>query len=553
MKEQKTISLTTFIFVLIALVLLCGVVIFAILTQDNKEEVINDVENNTSSIITNSNKEENIIENTEIGDYISKFDISFLKLENQKANKIYSPLSIKYALKMLEEGATGESKLQISKVIGNSDVTKYNPSSNLSLANSLFIRDTFENAIKDEYKDTLETKYNAEVITDSFSNSENINTWVSNKTLNLINNMIENIEADKNFILINALGIDMEWESKFLRQGGAECYYEHENFAWHTAEQVTSFEFNENELLVSGMEVIASINNYDIVNELGKENIKKTVGEEFKKWAKSLDEYDYEYEDIFNGDLTDKNIELKLEQYLDGGKYYSYYDSQGYIAELNSNYKRVDKSTDFSLYIDDNVKAFSKDLKEYDGTTLQYIGIMPVNEDLDSYIENTDEAEINYIISSLKELKPENFKDGVVTKIIGYIPKFKFEYDLNLKEDLEKLGITNVFEKGKANLTNISNDENVYISEAVHKANIEFTQDGIKAAAATMFGGAGAGDSFDYIYEVPVEEIDITFDKPYMFFIRDKETGEIWFTGTVYEPLLWENEPEKDSPMNGRV
>ena len=41
---------------------------------------------------------------------------------------------------------------------------------------------------------------------------------------------------------------------------------------------------------------IASINNYDIVNELGKENIKKTVGEEFKKWAKSLDEYDYEYE-----------------------------------------------------------------------------------------------------------------------------------------------------------------------------------------------------------------------------------------------------------------
>ena len=62
-----------------------------------------------------------------------------------------------------------------------------------------------------------------------------------------------------------------------------------------------------------------------------------------------------------------------------------------------------------------------------------------------------------------------------------------------------------------------------------------------------MFGGAGGGDPFDYLYQVPVEEIDLTFDKPYMFLIRDKENGEVWFVGTVYEPLLWENEPEKDN------
>ena len=33
----------------------------------------------------------------------SKFDFAFLKFENEKENKIYSPLSIKYAFKMLEE------------------------------------------------------------------------------------------------------------------------------------------------------------------------------------------------------------------------------------------------------------------------------------------------------------------------------------------------------------------------------------------------------------------------------------------------------------------
>lgn len=555
MKEQKKISLATFVLILMILVLLCCLIIFIISTQDNKKqeenkvvnEAISDVENNTSSDIINDNDEENKITNNKTGDYISEFDISFLKLENEKVNKIYSPLSIKYALKMLEEGATGESKMQISKIIGNSGITKYNSSSNLSLANALFVRDTFEKSIKDEYKDTLQEKYDAEVIVDSFANADTVNTWVSNKTLNLINNMLESIGEDKNFLLVNALGIDMEWANKFLKQGGVECYYEHENFWWHTAEQVTSFKFGEDEQLVSGMEIIASINNYNIVDELGKENIKKTVGEEFKKWAKNLNENDYEYNDIFNGDLSEENIELKLEQYLEGGKYYSDYESKGYISELDSNYKRVDKSTDFSLYVDDNVKAFAKDLKEYNGTTLQYIGIMPVNKELDDFVKNADEKEINTIISNLKELITENFKDGVVTKITGYIPKFKFEYDLKLKEDLAKIGITDVFEEGKANLTELSDEENIYISDAVHKANIEFTQDGIKAAAATMFGGAGAGDSFDYIYEVPVEEIDLTFDKPYMFIIRDKETGEIWFTGTVYEPLLWENEPEKDN------
>ena len=42
---------------------------------------------------------------------------------------------------------------------------------------------------------------------------------------------------------------------------------------------------------------------------------------------------------------------------------------------------------------------------------------------------------------------------------------------------------------------------------------------------------------------MPVEEIDLTFDKPYMFIIRDKDTGEVWFAGTVYNPLSIEDEP----------
>lgn len=552
MKKDKKIkiSLKTFLIVIILMILIFAISTYVIILNLNKnEQTPKDISLKNLSATNNVDNKKNQTENNNLSNTfnVSEFDFSFLKLENQEENKVYSPLSIKYALKMLEEGTTGDSKSQITKVIENYNLTKYNSNTNMSLANALFIRDSFKNEVKEDYINTLKTKYDADVIFDSFSTPENVNSWISNKTLKIINNLVEEIDSDKNFLLVNALGIDMEWKNKFLEPINWECSYAHENFRWEAPMQVFSNEFGENKSQISGMGIVASINNYDIITEIGEENIKKTVGDEFKKWAKNLTETDWEYDSIFEGNLTDEKIEEKLTQYLEGGKYYGQYDSEGYISELNSNYKNIHCSTDFSLYVDENVKAFSKDLKEYDGTTLQYVGIMPITEDLDSYIKNADESQINNIVNNLKDLKLENFKKGVVTKITGYIPKFEFEYDLKLKEDLEKLGITDIFVQGRANLTKICDDEEVYINEAVHKANIEFTQDGIKAAAATMFGGGGGGESFDYFYDVPVEEIDLTFDKPYMFLIRDKETGEIWFTGTVYEPLLWENEPEKDN------
>ena len=81
--------------------------------------------------------------------------------------------------------------------------------------------------------------------------------------------------------------------------------------------------------------------------------------------------------------------------------------------------------------------------------------------------------------------------------------------------------------------------DKAYITDASHSANIEFSNDGIKAAAATIVGGAGdaTDPNFDYFFEIPIEKIDLTFDKPFMYLIRDKETGEIWFAGTVYEPI----------------
>ncbi len=450
------------------------------------------------------------------GNGLEKFDLYFLQLENNKKNMIYSPLSIKYAMEMLAEGAAGDTKTQLDNIIGDYKANKYTNSKNMSFANAMFIKDTYKTKIKADYTQKLSTKYNAEVVFDSFKNAKTINKWVSDKTLKLIGNAFDDETVKQhNFLLVNALGIDMEWKKMIQPDNTSNSWfrvnYEHEKYSQFIDiimgdEDYNSIKFNNKSMNAKTVEIGASINKYDIVKTLGEDKIRSEVTAAYEKWKKEGNE--------------DKDFNIDT-----------------YVKELNSNYKKIDASTDFTFYDDTNVKAFAKDLKEYNGTTLQYVSIMPKTGTLEDYIKNIDATKLNTIISGLKEVKLENFKEGVVTQITGQIPLFKFDYSLDLMNDLKKLDIKDVFDQTKANLSGISTD-NVYIDVVSHKANIEFSNHGIKACALTDGGGLGDESyGFQYDFDVPVETIDLTFNNPYLFLIRDKKTGEVWFTGTVYTPV----------------
>jgi serpin B len=161
---------------------------------------------------------------------------------------------------------------------------------------------------------------------------------------------------------------------------------------------------------------------------------------------------------------------------------------------------------------------------------------MPKETELKDYIKDITAEKLNEKISNLKELKKENFKDGVITKIKGYIPFFKYNDKLALIDDLKSIGVKDVFDGKKADLSKLTSDKGAHIADMRHVATIELSNDGIKAAAVTAGGGLGDGGyPFEYEWDVEVEEIDMTFDKPFMYLIRDKKTGEVWFTGAVYK------------------
>lgn len=107
------------------------------------------------------------------------------------------------------------------------------------------------------------------------------------------------------------------------------------------------------------------------------------------------------------------------------------------------------------------------------------------------------------------------------------MPKFKIDARFDLKSVLMKLGIRDVFLPEKANLSAMfeSAPSNSHISDVVHKAFVEVNEEGTEAAAATgiMIRAMSLSPQF-------------FVDRPFLFFIRDVNSGAVLFIGKFVRP-----------------
>ncbi|MDZ7797183.1 MAG: serpin family protein [Candidatus Marinimicrobia bacterium] len=137
--------------------------------------------------------------------------------------------------------------------------------------------------------------------------------------------------------------------------------------------------------------------------------------------------------------------------------------------------------------------------------------------------------DINTFIAGMTQSDWESWMEAFPDEkdtIDVYLPRFTVEYKIKLKDILSTLGMGIAF-TGQADFTGIHPAGGIWINEVYHKTFIEVTEEGTEAAAVTAV-------EMEYTSADPPDPM-IRLDRPFLFAIREKETGTIFFMGKILD------------------
>ncbi|XP_075684594.1 leukocyte elastase inhibitor [Rhinoderma darwinii] len=158
----------------------------------------------------------------------------------------------------------------------------------------------------------------------------------------------------------------------------------------------------------------------------------------------------------------------------------------------------------------------------YVGNELSMIILLPDN--IEDETTGLQKLEKGISLEKLQEwTRPEHMYP---IDVRVHLPKFKLEESYKLKSTLSALGMVDIFDTSRADLSGISGSQNLFLSEVIHKSFVEVNEEGTEAAAAT------AGIAMMCLSR----EEEFNADHPFLFFIRHSETKNILFFGKYSSP-----------------
>ncbi|PHS56360.1 MAG: hypothetical protein COB17_09515 [Sulfurimonas sp.] len=135
----------------------------------------------------------------------------------------------------------------------------------------------------------------------------------------------------------------------------------------------------------------------------------------------------------------------------------------------------------------------------------------------------------NKLVDNIEDIY-QNIAEMNYQSIILKMPKFKFSTPLyDIKKYLKTLGIITPF-SAKADFSNMTSEDNLFIDSMSHKSFIKLDENGIEAASAT----AGVESELGAI----VNPINFNINRPFIIFIKDDMSKQILFIGLIKEPIL---------------
>ena len=107
------------------------------------------------------------------------------------------------------------------------------------------------------------------------------------------------------------------------------------------------------------------------------------------------------------------------------------------------------------------------------------------------------------------------------------MPKFEIEASFSLADALAAMGMPDAF-SSDADFSGMIGNRDLAISDVVHKAFVSVDEAGTEAAAATAV--------IMKLTAMPDKPVQFPIDRPFIFAIRDIETGALLFVGRVVDP-----------------
>jgi len=156
------------------------------------------------------------------------------------------------------------------------------------------------------------------------------------------------------------------------------------------------------------------------------------------------------------------------------------------------------------------------DLFYGDGKFSMTIILPPAGTTIDAFTASLTQERWNTFVSGLAK-----------TDITVELPKFKLEYKRSLNDELKAMGMAIAF-SGQADFTRINKNGGLSISNVLHKTFVEVDEQGTTAAAVTSVE----------IWNTVIQEILMRIDRPFIFAIREHESGTVLFIGKIVEPAL---------------
>lgn len=153
----------------------------------------------------------------------------------------------------------------------------------------------------------------------------------------------------------------------------------------------------------------------------------------------------------------------------------------------------------------------------YAGETAAMTILVPDEGNFAAFESTLDAAKLNEILGALQ---PSSVQLG--------LPKFKFESQFSLPDQLAGMGMPSAFNPDLADFSGMTGNRDLFISDVIHKAFVAVDEKGTEAAAATI--------AIMELAMAPASNISLTIDRPFIFLIRDTVSGQILFVGRVVNP-----------------